>query len=113
MTSANSSPPIRAIRSPRLDVSLQHFADALQRSVAGGVSVDVVDLLEVVDVGKNECERRSGRAAAGELLVEGARVAEPGHEIAARVVAKVVDELPVAARVQCRSARRRARTSRA
>ena len=57
-------------------------------------------LLEVVDVAEDERERPARRAAARELLVEGARVAEAGEEVAARVVAQALDELAVAARVE-------------
>ena len=51
-------------------VLCDHLADALQRCVAGRVTVDVVDLCERVEVGEDERERPSGGAAPRELFVE-------------------------------------------
>ena len=97
---ANSSPPMRATKSSASACCAERLADAPERGVAGRVAVHVVQLLQAVDVGEDERERLARRAAARELLVEGARVAEAGEEVAGGVVAQAVDELAVPARVE-------------
>ena len=82
-----------------LGVLPQRFANALQHCVARDVAVDVVDALELVDVGEDEGELLTGGAASRDLLVKGTRVAEADDEIAACMVAEVVHEQPVPARV--------------
>ena len=78
----------------------QHLADALERRVARGVTVHLVEVVQVVGVGENERERPSRGTAPCKLVVERARVAKSGHEVAARVIAQPVDELAVAACVK-------------
>jgi hypothetical protein len=78
----------------------QHLADALERRVAGGVAVYLVQLVQVVGVGEHERERAAGGASLAELFVEDARVAEARHEVASGELAQPVDELAVAARVE-------------
>jgi hypothetical protein len=62
--------------------------DLAQAVVAGEVPVAVVDLLESVEVGQQQAQRRAKPARAGDLhrkrLIERAPVAEPGERIGTR-----------------------------
>ena len=62
--------------------------DRLQPLVAGLVAEPVVDLLEAVEVEQDERQRVAGAAdalqLAGEVLLEGAVVAQPGQRVGDR-----------------------------
>ena len=76
-TMQNSSPPVRASRSPGRKPRLRHQREMLQAGVAGGVAVAVVDFLEAVEIDHQE---RKGLAGA---LRDRAFLVEPAQQLAA------------------------------
>jgi hypothetical protein len=70
----------------RADVVLQHACECLQDLVTDGVAEEVVDLLEIVDVGQHQGQRRALLPRVGQLacqaVVEAAAVAQGGERVA-------------------------------
>ena len=77
----------------------QHVRDVHEDAVAGAVTAEVVDELEVVEVedssASGSSERRGARDLTGEVLVEGPVVEEAGQRVGARAAVARPQELIV------------------
>ncbi|HEY3833337.1 MAG TPA: hypothetical protein VGO03_13655 [Acidimicrobiia bacterium] len=62
----------------------QHSGEEAERSVAGGVPMHVIELLEVVEVGVGDCERGVGRAQLAYLILQAAAVEQTCERVRAR-----------------------------
>ena len=107
---ANSSPPIRASRSPWLQGALEARADQAEQVVADAVPEAVVDLLEPVQVDHQDGARPAAVAVDGglQLLDEAAAVGQAGQRVVVRLGGQL-REAQLLDRPQRRRSRRRAR----
>ena len=86
ITSANSSPPMRATCSAARRAALQAARDLDQKFVAGGMAELVVDLLEAIEVEQKHREFLAGAArarfrAASRRFVEGDAIGQMGQRV--------------------------------
>ena len=96
-SSASSSPPSRPRGIRRTSMAAGDRGCLAQHAIAMGMTVLVVELLEVVDVDDEHAERRlvAPRRALGRrgLAVEDARIREPGQRVVVGHVADALEQL--------------------